>query len=453
MKAKAAALAAFGSVVVVVVAWLAWPHPAEWTTKSPEALREFEAGLEARGRIYAEEARSHFEKALVLDSSFAAPLLFLAEGSPVGKDEKFKHIEAGLRRLDPRKLNQREQFLLRLQLARSTRDSESTVKVIEEFAAARPDDPFSLDLKGKLAVTRQDWTEAEAIFRRLSQVAPNWVDAYNQLGYLAMSQGRFADSERMFQTYLFVADKQANPHDSLGELLTLIGRYREAREQFEKAIEIRPDFCPSYQHLFVIASLSGELGELDRLVARVRQANVCGPKGAIEAECEATQIRAFFAGDWDRVWTSGDGPCRGTQTERSMMRFHAALRTGRTPAADAFESEWHRATDNASKVSAGYPLIQATFAHFDGTRALYAGRFGEAVTRLRAADANLSYRGADYGVFKLFNRYALTTALEHSGDAAAARGLRAEIDAVNPALLPAVARILDVVPTAPPAGH
>lgn len=453
MRAKAVALVAFGSATVAVAAWLAWPRPAEWTTASPEALREFEVGLEARGRIYTDEANSHFEKALALDSSFAAPLLFLAEGSRVGESEKFKHIEAGLRRLDPAKLNQREKFLLRLQLARAARDTDSAVRVIEEFAAARPDDPFALDLKAKIAVSRQDWSAAEEIYHRLSEIAPNWVDAYNQLGYLAMGQARFADSERMFQTYIFVADRQANPHDSLGELLTLTGRYREAREQFEKAIEIRPDFCPSYQHLFVVASISGDLGDLDRLVAKVRDTKVCGPKGTIEAQCEATQIRAFFAGDWEGVWTSGDGPCRGTSTERSMMRFHAALRTGRIAAADAFESQWHKATDKESKVSAAYPLIQATFAHFDGVRALYAGRFGEAVTRLRAADANLSYRGVDYGVFKLLNRYALTSALDHAGDAAAAVALRAEINAVNPALLPAVARILDVVPVAPPAVH
>ena len=95
-------------------------------------------------------------------------------------------------------------------------------------------------------------TRRRQLNRRLIEIAPNWVIAYNQLGYIAMSQGRFAEAEEYFTSYRFVAPDQANPHDSLAELYIMIGRYEEAETSLYRSIEIKPDFWAAYDHLAMI---------------------------------------------------------------------------------------------------------------------------------------------------------------------------------------------------------
>ena len=50
---------------------------------------------------------------------------------------------------------------------------------------------------------------SERLNRRLLEISPNWVLAYNQLGYITMLQGRFAEAEEYFTSYRFIAPDQA----------------------------------------------------------------------------------------------------------------------------------------------------------------------------------------------------------------------------------------------------
>ncbi len=166
-----------------------------------------------------------------------------------GSKEERERLIAELRQSDTARLNDRERLMLDVVLARADHDEPRRARRVAEYLAEHPRDPWGLNLASADAWARQDWPEAEQLYRRLVEVDPNWLMARNHLGYIAMAQGRFAEAEEHFRIYKYVAPDQANPHDSLGELLILLGRYDEARAELEEAVRVRPDFCASYQNL------------------------------------------------------------------------------------------------------------------------------------------------------------------------------------------------------------
>ena len=248
-KVKVKVLVAVGVLLVVAVAGALLMLPArepEWTTTSPQALAELQEGLDSLQKIYYNEAANHFQKALNLDPDFvvAKRFLLVSKQRP-SSDPEMKKLVADLLKADLSKVTDRERFLITTTLADHEKDPARAQKVLEEYGAKNPDDPFVLEGLANIAAARQDWPEARRLLTRLLEVAPNRVMAYNQLGYLEMGLGRFAESQKMFETYRYIAPDQANPRDSLGELLILTGRYDDAKRELEEALRMRPDFCAS----------------------------------------------------------------------------------------------------------------------------------------------------------------------------------------------------------------
>ena len=101
----------------------------EWSTDSAEALEEFEAGLAARMKYYAGDAREHFNNAAAADPEFAAARLYLSFYEP--KWDAKKEIQAGLREVDLATLPPRERFLLEFHFAEWDRDLPAATEIGE----------------------------------------------------------------------------------------------------------------------------------------------------------------------------------------------------------------------------------------------------------------------------------------------------------------------------------
>ena len=415
----------------------------EWSTRSPEALAAFQEGLDSHLRFYETEAAASFRRAVELDPEFAAARVQLAIATR--QPEERKQLVEGLGATDLSRLSVRERLLVEMALA--NRDLERQAGIAARALAERPDDPWVLMSAATVAWEREEFSEAERLYRALLEVDPNWVTAHNHLGYLAMSRARFDESEAHFRTYAFVAPDQANPHDSLGELLALRGRYDEARSELERALAEKPDFCASYITLVGIAIFEGRSDAFAPIVERARQN--CPEPLVSELECDSRLIAAFLEQDPDRPWREAFIECAGKPGERGLLMHRLALLSGRVDEAAAEEAAIGAAKAGADMNDYGKGRSrrrEVELLHEEGVRALLAGHAGEAAEKFRAADAGAIYWGVSEGRFKLFNLIHLATALERANDPEGSRRALEAVRKVNPAFADLYPKIVRDVP-------
>ena len=420
------AVAAMGGAL----AFHAMHQERDWTTSSDAAREAFRQGLEAEKKLYHNEAREHFTRALELDPDFVIARFKVLTYSPRTPD-RAKRIREFVQQTDLERLSAHEQFLLQHRLAVAGRDLEAADRLVDEFLEKYPEDLHALTIRCDRLWRSNALTEAERCYERLLELDSNWVFALNNLGYIRMARGEFDRAEESFRAYRQIAPDQANPHDSLGELYMITGRYEEARREFERAVEIRSDFCASWSHLIDLALLQGRLEEAEQLVARAESA-VCSPEFLKSQKCRLavwTGVAQNSPATTVRLGEEHD--CRDTELDAlsATLLYGAALDSGADGLARAIEAD-------VEKVSSTYnqailPLALAS--HIQAMRLAREGRIEEAIAQFRKADERLTYNGDGMGVFKMYNRLALARALEQSGAVTEADQFRSEVRSINAA--------------------
>ena len=195
------------AAVVVVgagVTLVALPGGQEWTTTSPEAAAEYEAGWAAALKLYKDEAAEHWKRAAELDPDFVVAKLFSVDSVMHEDKEKGEALFEEVMAADTSVLTPRERFFIERARAYHEERRQDVPKLIDEFLAKYPNDTFVLNEKANRAFSDGRFDEAERIYEKLVNIDPMWVVAYNQLGYIYMSRGRFAEAEERFTSYRYV---------------------------------------------------------------------------------------------------------------------------------------------------------------------------------------------------------------------------------------------------------
>ncbi len=424
---------------LVAISLIALPKAPEWTTDSPEALDAFLAGIEAERKFYRDEAARYFQRAVELDPGFVIAKLYLAESFGMVDERKKRDgtlldevAAADLDRLRPR-----ERFLVERMIARRERRFDDYARLLDEYLAAHPSDPWAVSRQAQELWERGDYEAADRWYRQLLELDPNWVFAYNHLGYIAMQQGRFAEAEEYFTSYRFIAPDQANPHDSLGELYLTEGRYEEAETSFETAVRIRPDFWYSYYHLGVARSLMGDHAGAREAIARMASLENA-PRALLEEwNCEMRFRELEANRRWVELLHEDALACQEDANPGSYMPVvvhRAAVQLGRLEVADRIEArlrdllEEARKEGRSSAFDQGWPALL----HLEAVRAAFGDRLGEAEEKFREADAHLTYLTTESAMFKIDNQIMLVETLLAQGKDAEAHTLLAKVRAVNP---------------------
>lgn len=428
--------------VVVVgagVTLVAVPTEQEWTTSSPEAFAEFEKAMDARFKLYKEDEIRHLQRAVELDPEFVLARLWTV-GQKYGEDKEAAKAEWDeILETDTSKLTARERFYIeRSRLIRAERWEEID-PLLDTYLAGYPNDPYILYEKANQHWVLDQFDEAEPHFRRLVEIAPNWVIAYNQLGYINASKGRFAEAEERFKSYRFIAPDQANPHDSLGELFIALGRNDEAEESFEKAIEMKSDFPAAYFHLVLLKSFNGDLEGARKIIDR---ANIAGiPDGYVaEMDCLVQYKNLRDTGSWQEILDLSETSECAEKSEITFMKqwtHLAACELGDWDIAldieRAAEEQLAEIESKAKRIGARYEeIMRARIEHLQGVRLALQGDYDESEKLLRAADERLTYIEAPSAIFKLCNQTVLAEILLAGGQDAEAHGLLTKIRSVNP---------------------
>lgn len=430
------------AAVVVVgagVTLVAVPAEQEWTTSSPEALAEFEAAMDARFKLYKEDEMRHLERAAELDPDFVLARLWTLN-SKFRKDEEAAKAEWDeILATETSKLTPRERFYVeRSRLIRAERREEIDA-LLEKYLADFPNDPYIVYQNADEHWRNEEFEEAEPLYLRLVEIAPNWVIAYNQLGYINMSKGRFAEAEERFKSYRFIAPDQANPHDSLGELFIATGRNDEAEASLEKAIEIKPDFWAAYSHIALMKSFNGDIEGAREVIDRAMIAGM-PDSWVAEMDCLAQYSGLRQTGSWREILELAEtSKCveKPDVSFMKMMTHLAACEVGDWDTAleieRAAEEQFAEIESKGSQIGVRYrEMALAGIEHLQGVRLALQGDYLEAEEQLRSADERLTYIEAPSAIFKLYNSMILTELLLADGQDADAHGLLAKIRGVNP---------------------
>ncbi|MCK5376167.1 MAG: tetratricopeptide repeat protein [Acidobacteria bacterium] len=427
-------------VIAAGVTLVALPRGPEWTTSSPEALVEFEAAMDAEMKLYHAEAREHFRRAYELDPDFQyAKLKYSNLVRWEEKDEdRAKQMVEEVLATDTSKLTPREQFLIERARAYHDERSEDIPKMVDEYLARYPNDPHILNQKALTTWQNGEFEEAERLYQRLIEISPNWVIAYNQLGYITMTQGRFAEAEEYFKSYRFIAPDQANPHDSLGELFITLGRYDEAEETLEKAIEIKPDFWASYQHLALMKAFTGDIEGTRAIIERATAAEM-SEQMVLGLDCLARYAELAQKEAWQQILDERESGCiKGFKEGYAAVTTHlAASRLGEWEVAQAIEDEAAEILKKLEEYGDEKKtmVLAGAINHMEGVRLAIQGDLLGAEERLRAADKRLTFVEAGTGWYKLYNRMFLVETLLAEGKDAEAHQLLSKVRGVNPTMV------------------
>ena len=432
---------ALAAIIVVGagVSLVALPAEPEWTTSSPEAMAEFEAAMVAGRKLYLEDERRHLQRALELDPNFALARLWTLDSKFREDEEAAKAEWDEILATDTSKVTPRERFFIeRSRLIREEK-REEIGPLLDGYLADYPNDPYIVYEKASQYWNRDEVEDAERYYRRLVEIAPNWVIAYNQLGYIYMSKGRFAEAEEQFKNYRFIAFDQANPHDSLGELFIALGRNDEAEAAFEKAIEMKPDFWAAYNHIALLKSFNSDIEGAREILDRAHAAGV-PDSWVAETECLVQYMGLRNTDSWQDILKLAE---TSTCVEKPDINFVKLI----THLAACEVGDWDTALEierggeemlakiksDGSRIGArNLAMLQAAIEHLQGVRLALQGNYGEAEELLRAADGRVSYIESGFAIFKLYNRMILAELLLADGQDADAHSLLATVRGVNP---------------------
>ena len=425
-------------VVVAGVTLVAVPRGPEWTTSSPEALAEFEAGDDAQRKVYFTEAREHFKRAYELDPDFVIAKWRYAGALYNDDREGAERLFEELMSAETSKLTPREKFFIERWRANRDGRLDDAARLLDEYHTKYPRDPYILNVRANRAWNQGELEEAAHLYQRLLKIDPNWVTAYNALGYISMMQTRFVESEEHFKSYRYIAPDQANPHDSLGELFITTGRYSEAEESLERAIETKPDFWASYLHLAIMSAYTDNIEGARTIIERARATGM--PERAVfEMECIARYSEMADREAWRQILDDRDSECvTGFNSGYAAVITHrAACRAGEWETVQALEDEAEGYLLNAERDGddRGTAALRAMVHHMQGVRLATLGDFAAAEERFRAADDRLSFISVDTGMYKLVNRISLVETMLAAGEDAEAHQLLGQIRSINPAMV------------------
>jgi tetratricopeptide (TPR) repeat protein len=429
-------------IAAVAVSIIALPKGPEWTTSSPEALAEFELALQARMKLYYQDAAAHLEKAVELDPGFVMARLMLADASKSSMrgDLDRDALLAPVLDADVQALKPRERFFVERFRAIRDKRMDDADALLKEYLERYPDDPFLLEAAAGNAMHRGDNESAERLYRRLLEVGPNWVIAYNQLGYITMLQGRFAEAEEYFTSYRFIAPDQANPHDSLGELYLILGRLPEAEQSFETAIQIKPDFWESYSHLVLARALLGDHAGAHQAAQELEPVEGCPKSLPAQLDCVATFLELEMTGRWRDILELAPSACVTDDEPYGFVSravHRAASQLGEWKVATDIEARLASFLDEAKEKgeSSEFDEAMPSMLHMQGVRLALSGDLAGAEKAFNDADDHLTYQNSGVGLFKIYNRLMLVETLLAEHRDADAHKLLAKVRAVNPTLV------------------
>ena len=149
---------------------------------------------------------------------------------------------------------------------------------VEAQLAKNPKDPGLLMISARTHLAMRDLPKAEAAYRRLLEVNPNDLDAYNRLGAIYVSQKRLDEARRAFEDMARYEKTPVVAETLIGTILVQQNRTTEARKHFERALQLDPRAAVAANNLAWDYANNG--GNLDAALQLAQTAKAQLPENA-----------------------------------------------------------------------------------------------------------------------------------------------------------------------------
>jgi predicted TPR repeat methyltransferase len=103
--------------------------------------------------------------------------------------------------------------------------------------------------------------EAETVYRRILEIAPDQPDALHFLGVLSHRRGRSEAAIELIERSIAIDPSQPDRYNNLGNVLIELGRLPEATDALEKAIALQPAHADAYNNLGAVLKARGRVQE------------------------------------------------------------------------------------------------------------------------------------------------------------------------------------------------
>jgi tetratricopeptide (TPR) repeat protein len=220
-------------------------------------------------------------------------------------------------------------------------------------------------------------------------------------------------------------------------LYVIQGQWEDARLSFERAIEIKPDFWASYEHLLIVLSLMDRFDEARGVIDRMEAEDGHSEKAAESMRC-FVDMRSAYERRADReILELADSGCVNEAYNgfATLATHQAALRLGDTERAAALEQGMRDMLDKQEYKQEWMDQVEAALAHMQGVRFATSGRYDEALERFRHADSLLKYQETNPALLKLHNELAQVETLLAAGRDVEGHRLLSEVRFVNPVMV------------------
>jgi serine/threonine-protein kinase len=130
--------------------------------------------------------------------------------------------------------------------ARRAREAE---EVLQELAPQQSNNPTFYYLRGVAAYYLKKHSEAEAAWRKVLELKPDFAEAHCCLGLILEDRQKYSEAEAACRKAIELKPELAEAYNGLGSALGAQGKYHQAELACRKAIELKPDHAVSHSIL------------------------------------------------------------------------------------------------------------------------------------------------------------------------------------------------------------
>jgi eukaryotic-like serine/threonine-protein kinase len=122
-------------------------------------------------------------------------------------------------------------------------------EILDELSPQQSNNPTFHYLRGLAAYHRKKGAEAEAAWRKVLALKPDFAEAHCCLSFILIDEQKYSEAESSCRKAIELKPNLAEAHSALGSALGPQGRYREAETACRRAIELKPDLEAAHSTL------------------------------------------------------------------------------------------------------------------------------------------------------------------------------------------------------------